>query len=564
MSALAAPFLMRRGSMSYVRVRVPKDLVELVGCSEVRRSLGPLRFHEARLLAARTGSKLKEAFEMMRNANDLTKQEVLNLIRDCFAGLSENYGQAYQLQSTEIDFELAEQQAMADEHMSALVPQVEIRSFDPQTLLRAKRLVADRGVDLTGVHDARLMEIIEGVVRAMIEADRQFSFRLTDRLTPYVPEDPLFLGDARNCKQGIGLTVDELIEEYCKAKRFEWTAKTMKTHRPKLKLLSDFLGGDTRAESVTRDDMRPYPEALARLKKNYHLGVAKSLQSSQTNVESARIQASTATTILARATAMFRWAHAQGFISSNPAVNLTITAPKKKKGHRSRRPFTEAELRTLFSAPLFTGCESRYRRFVPGSKIIKDEYFFIPAILFYTGARLGEIVQLHFTDCVIDGPTPYLSINENSDAKHGEEGYKSVKSDAGVRLIPIHPDLMALGFGDFVKWQRKGAKAKDRVFYRIKFGEDGQPSTVFSKWFGRFMDKIGLTDPALVAHSFRHTAEDYFRENLVPKYIIDQLIGHQDQSSAGAYGAGIGIEAAYEIVANLKLPVRLTELIPNG
>lgn len=501
---------------------------------------------------------------MMRNANDLTKQEVLNLIRDCFAGLSENYGQAYQLQSTEIDFELAEQQAMADEHMSALVPQVEIRSFDPQTLLRAKRLVADRGVDLTGVHDARLMEIIEGVVRAMIEADRQFSFRLTDRLTPYVPEDPLFLGDARNCKQGIGLTVDELIEEYCKAKRFEWTAKTMKTHRPKLKLLSDFLGGDTRAESVTRDDMRPYPEALARLKKNYHLGVAKSLQSSQTNVESARIQASTATTILARATAMFRWAHAQGFISSNPAVNLTITAPKKKKGHRSRRPFTEAELRTLFSAPLFTGCESRYRRFVPGSKIIKDEYFFIPAILFYTGARLGEIVQLHFTDCVIDGPTPYLSINENSDAKHGEEGYKSVKSDAGVRLIPIHPDLMALGFGDFVKWQRKGAKAKDRVFYRIKFGEDGQPSTVFSKWFGRFMDKIGLTDPALVAHSFRHTAEDYFRENLVPKYIIDQLIGHQDQSSAGAYGAGIGIEAAYEIVANLKLPVRLTELIPNG
>jgi hypothetical protein len=128
MSALAAPFLMRRGSMSYVRVRVPNDLVELVGCSEVRRSLGPLRFHEARLLAARTGSKLKEAFKMMRNANDLTKQEVLNLIRDCFAGLSETYGQGYQPQSTDIDFELAEQRAMADEHMSALIPQVETRS----------------------------------------------------------------------------------------------------------------------------------------------------------------------------------------------------------------------------------------------------------------------------------------------------------------------------------------------------------------------------------------------------------------------------------------------------
>ncbi len=562
MSALASPFLMRRGGMYYVRMRVPQDLVELVGCSEVRRSLGPLRFHEARLLASRTGSKLKEAFDMMRNANDLTKQEVLNLIRDCFAGLTETYGKGYQPQSAEIDFELAEQQAMADEHISALKPQVDTLSFDPETLVAAKRLVTNRGVDLTNVPDARLMEIIEGVVRAMIEADRQFSFRLTDRLTPYVPQDPLFHGDARNCKQGIGLTVHELIEAYCKAKRFEWTEKTMKTHRPKLKLLSDFLGGDTRAEAVTRDDLRPYPEALTRLKRNYHLGVAKSLQSSQTNVESARIQASTATTILARATAMFRWAQAQGYISSNPAVNLTITAPKKKKGHRSRRPFTAAELRTLFSAPLFTGCESRYRRFAPGDKVIRDEYFFIPAILYYTGARLGEIIQLHFSDCVIDGPTPSLSINENSEAKHGEDGYKSVKSEAGVRIIPIHPDLMALGFGDFVKWQRKGAKAKDRLFYRIKFGEDGQPSTVFSKWFGRFMDKIGLTDPALVAHSFRHTAEDYFRENLVPKYIIDKLIGHQDASSAGTYGLGVSIEADHNIVANLKLPVRLTELIP--
>ena len=563
MSALAAPYLMRRGGMSYVRVRVPKDLVELVGCSEVRRSLGPLRFHEARLLAARTGSKLKEAFEMMRNANDLSKQEVLNLIRDCFSDLSEEYGQGYQPRTAEIDFELAEQASLADDHMAVLLPQIETRTFTLSTLTAAKRLVADRGIDLADITEARMIEIIEGVVRAMVEADRLSTFRLTDRLTPYEPEDPLFQGDARNCKKGIGLTVDELIEAYCKAKRYEWTEKTMKTHRPKLRLLSDFLGGDTRAENITRDAMRPYPEALTRLKKNYHLGMAKSLQSSQTNVEDARIQASTATTILARATAMFRWAYAQGYISSNPAVNLTITAPKKKKGHRSRRPFTEAELRTLFSAPLFTGCESRYRRFVLGSKVIKDEYFFIPAILFYTGARLGEIVQLHFADCVIDSPTPYLSINENSDAKHGEEGYKSVKSDAGVRLIPIHPDLMALGFGDFVKWQRKGAKAKDRVFYRIKFGEDGQPSTVFSKWFGRFMDKIGLTDPALVAHSFRHTAEDYFRENLVPKYIIDQLIGHQDQSSAGAYGAGIGIEAAYDIVANLKLPFRLTELVPS-
>lgn len=291
MSGVASPFLMRRSGQFYVRVRVPDDLIERVGLVEVRRSLGPMRFNEARLLAAQIGAQLKDAFKMMRNANELSKQEVLNLIRDCFAVLTESNGQGYLPRTSDLDWELAEQRVMAEDHASGLMPQVETRIFNPETVLAAKRLVTDQGIDISDVGDDRLAEIIEGVVRAMLEADRQFVFRLSDRLTPYVPDDPLFQGSARNCNQGIGLTVDELIEEYCKAKRFEWTAKTMKTHRPKLKLLSDFLGGDTRAEAVTRDDMRPYPEAITRLKKNYHLGVAKSLQSSQTKVETARIQA---------------------------------------------------------------------------------------------------------------------------------------------------------------------------------------------------------------------------------------------------------------------------------
>lgn len=67
---------------------------------------------------------------MMRNASDLTKQEVLNLIRDCFADLSETYGQGYQPQSVEIDLELAEQRVMAHDHVARLAPQVETRSFD--------------------------------------------------------------------------------------------------------------------------------------------------------------------------------------------------------------------------------------------------------------------------------------------------------------------------------------------------------------------------------------------------------------------------------------------------
>lgn len=561
MTAWAAPFLMRRGTCFYLRVRVPGDLVNLVGVREVRRSLGPMRFHAARQLAARTGSQLKDTFAMMRNANNLSKNDIRNLIRDCFAELGKDRDGGFEPVTSEPDFEVLDQESMAKDHLRNLKYQLSAGTFEADTVAAAKQMAARQKIDLDDASDEKLKVIVEGVVRAMIEAEQLYLFRLGDRLAPYTPTDPLFVGDRRDREKGIGLTVDELIEEYCRHKKVEWTEKTLATHRPKLKLLSDFIGGDRRADTITRDDLRPYPDALLRLRKNFHLSTGKTLQSFQTSAEHARIQPSTATTILARTTALFRWAFHKGYIGSNPAEGLSITVPKTKKGHRSRRPFTKDELAQLFSAPLFAGSRTRYRRFEPGEVENRDAYFFVPVVAYYTGARLGELIQLHFADCVLDGPVPYISINEDSDAKHGEDGYKHVKSDAGVRKIPLHPDIMALGFADFVKRQRKMAGSPKRVFHQIKFGMDGQPSTVFSKWFGRFLDKVGLDDPALVFHSFRHSAEDYLRTNKVPKYIIDQIIGHEDHSSGGDYGFGLSFEDLHEIIANLKLPVRVPELI---
>ena len=513
MTAWSAPFLMRRGAIYYLRVRVPDDLVNLVGVREVRRSLGPLRFHDARQIAARTGSQLKGAFVMMRNAENLTKSDVRNLIRDCFAGLAEDRDRGFEPVSTEPDLEVLDQEGMASDQIRSLSNQLSAGQFEAETIAAAKHMAATHKVDLDTASDERLKVIVEGVVRAMVEAERLYMFRLGDRLAHYTPADPVFAGEHRDKDKGIGLTVDELIEEYCRHKKSEWTAKTLATHRPKLKLLSDFIGGDRRADTVTRDDLRPYPDALLRLRKNYHLSTGQTIQSFQTSAEHARIQPSTATTILARTTALFRWAYKKGYIGSNPAEGLSIAVPKAKKGHRSRRPFTKEELTTLFSAPLFTGSVSRFRRFEPGEVEHRDAYFFVPVLAYYTGARLGELIQLHFSDCVLDGPTPHISINEDTDAKHGEDNYKHVKSDAGVRRIALHPDVMALGFGEFVKQQRKMAGSPKRVFHRIKFGADGQPSTVFSKWFGRFLDKVGLDDSGLVFHSFRHSAEDYLRAN---------------------------------------------------
>jgi len=147
------------------------------------------------------------------------------------------------------------------------------------------------------------------VARALAEQQRLVRFRLDDWLSEYTPADPLFASYARGVDGAVGLTVDELVEEYLKAKRREWTPKTLNTHRPKLKLLADHLGGETLAEQITPHDIWAFRDGLLRLRRSYHTSVSRTFQSHQTASEEGRITVATAANILARAKAMFRWVH---------------------------------------------------------------------------------------------------------------------------------------------------------------------------------------------------------------------------------------------------------------
>ena len=192
--------------------------------------------------------------------------------------------------------------------------------------------------------------------------------------------------------------------------------------------------------------------------------------------------------------------------------------------------------------------------------VILDAKFWLPVLGYYTGARLGELVQLHHRDVVLCGGVPFLNITEEHAGKAGTSEAKHVKSDAGVRRVPLHPDLIQLGFDRFVEARCAAKGSSKRLFHEVNFGSDGQASTVFSKFFGRLLDKVGLPDPALVFHSFRHGAEDAFRNALQPQYVIDRIIGHSDGATSAGYGQGVSLEVAHAAVASMKLDVRLPQL----
>jgi len=212
----------------------------------------------------------------------------------------------------------------------------------------------------------------------------------------------------------------------------------------------------------------------------------------------------------------------------------------------------------MFSAPAFTGCASASRRFTDGKFLLKDDYFWIPVLGLYMGARLGELVQLHLRDVVTEGPVAYIEITEDADKSAEGHPHKHVKSDAGIRKIPLHPDVIELGFGQFVA-RRKKQKRSPRLFHQIKIGADGQASTVYSKWFARLLDRRNLKDRALTFHSLRHGFQDALRDAKQPQYVIDRLFGHASGTTAGEYGSGASLDVLADAVRSMKLPLRLPE-----
>ena len=70
------------------------------------------------------------------------------------------------------------------------------------------------------------------------------------------------------------------------------------------------------------------------------------------------------------------------------------------------------------------------------------------------------------------------------------------------------------------------------------------------------MDKVGLTDPAITHHSFRHTWKRHARATPdVKEEMHDILSGHKGVNTvARKYGEGAPLEALARDMAKIKFP----------
>ena len=507
-----------------------------------------------------------EAFEMIK-VSKMKSHEARQLVQNCFVqsiAAQEAHG-GFIPTTNEPDFEIGEQRVFSQDRITDLKNQIANNQFDSGVQQRVYGLLTRHGFGQGDIPDARFHDLTSGIARVLVEQQRLFLLRLEDRLAPFKATDELFNDTTESTfvfeggPKFKGPSLGEAVQSYLETHKPVWKLKTFKARLWQLGHLVEYLGAERPIASINAQNIRNYRDAVLTLRANYGFRHAQTFAAKQTSNAASRISSKTAELIFQPARTFFSWCvSSEGLIEINPAQAVKVTVKQDKKAGRVRRPFETDEIERLFSWPLYQGCKSKSRRHVPGDNIYRDGKYWLPILGYYTGCRLGELVQMAIEDVVSNDTHPHLDINEKVLVGGST---KSVKSNAGLRKVPLHPDLIELGFLDFVAKRAKQDKLNVRLFSEIPFGVDGQASTEYSKIFGRLMDKVGLKDPQLVFHSWRHGVEDALRDAGCQPYVIDRIIGHADATMGGKYGKGVSLGVLAAAVCSMKLPVKLPYIL---
>jgi len=195
----------------------------------------------------------------------------------------------------------------------------------------------------------------------------------------------------------------------------------------------------------------------------------------------------------------------------NPFAGMNPKAPKQAVP--PRLPFTQAEAGKLLI----------------DARTARGGLRWLVWLLALTGCRLEEACGARAADIRQERGVWILDINEASTER-------DVKGGQGVRMVPLHPALVAEGFLAYARALPQGSP----LFPDMKPGAYGKRSSTATKKLGRWLRLAGVTDPRKVgAHSWRHWVEDRLRFARVPREATDGILGHVDQKNAGdGYGVG--------------------------
>ncbi|RQW70101.1 site-specific integrase [Halomonas sp. YLB-10] len=347
---------------------------------------------------------------------------------------------------------------------------------------------------------------------------------------------------------GQGPLLSAVAKEWIAEKSLSWAPKTTNDHRT---TLDNFITvvGDKPLDAYAKADGRAFKSVLMKLPSNWTkqkplqgLAIDKAAERAD-ELGMAPMSGKNVNKLIGYAAAFWNWA-AKHYDECPPNPLNGLKVAIKKRAREERDPFTLEELRAIFRAPVFTGCKSLHHWRQPGTLVPRDSgMFWVPLVSLFTGARMGEVLQLYVSDVQHEHGIDFIDINGDGDDK-------SLKTTSSWRQTPIHPELKRLGFLDHVEKMRQ--QGSQRLFPDMPMGNDGYYSSVYSKRFRALLDSLKIKHGQNAFHSLRHNFEDACRNSGVDKYVMDALQGHAEAGMSARYGSGYELETLNDSICRLE------------
>jgi len=204
---------------------------------------------------------------------------------------------------------------------------------------------------------------------------------------------------------------------------------------------------------------------------------------------------------------VFNWAENSGYIEKNYTKDLKLREKNKSKKQKTAKlPYSEDELVQLFEkSPWFNEKVNTTLKQNP-------ENIFIPLLALFTGAKPMELGLLHIS--AITEKNGIVGIDFN----------QMIKTVDSERFIPLANALIDIGFLKYVNNLKK--KRIKQLFPNVKKYNSGGIN--FTNVFTTYNRKYITDDPKKSFYSLRHLVNQKFKENKVPSYIINNILGHSN------------------------------------
>jgi len=407
-----------------------------------------------------------------------------------------------------------------------------------------RKYIRDNNLSIAeGTHEWQ--SLAEALARAEIEALARTLER--DRFDfSGQPRDPLLTSpepEAANGPSAVGKDTGGLsLSEALSAFHAERTSggstlapKTMEEHRNAVRMFNEFMGGDHPVRSITKRHVIDYKQILLKTPNRYTMrfpGLTLPQAVKANGKLAAPYPALAPKTInmkwLSHLSSVLQWASNNGHIENNPARGIRVDMGSKVHREPSYLPFTKDELKKIFGDPIFAD-PVRYGL---------NQWALL--VMLYTGVRnSSEMAKMKLENIYEEQSAPVFHLAEAS------------KNQRSKRFVPIHDDLVRLGFLDHVQRLRDSGQT-------LLFPEWAKRPDKVNDWFNNiFLVKLGLKSKQKVFYSFRHTLATELSRTGVPRETSKMISGHAPQEVASVYiqASPITLMAAQLNKVKFDLPI---------